>query len=78
MNHLIAYLCVKEDMILTLGANGFGILKWYVEASYDVHPNMRGQTGGGLTMGTGFPIVSSIKQKLNTRSSTESELVGVH
>ena len=28
-------------------------------------------------MGTGFPIVSSTKQKLNTRSSTESELVGV-
>jgi hypothetical protein len=38
---------------------------------------MRGHTGGGLTMGKGFPIVSSMKQKLNTRSSTESELVGV-
>ena len=38
---------------------------------------MRGHTGGGLTLGTGFPIVTSTKQKLNTRSSTESELVGV-
>ncbi len=28
-------------------------------------------------MGRGFPIVSSTKQKLNTQSSTESELVGV-
>ena len=28
-------------------------------------------------MGTGFPIVTSIKQKLNTRSSTETEIVGV-
>ena len=28
-------------------------------------------------MGKGFPIGSSTKQKLNTRSSTESELVGV-
>ena len=28
-------------------------------------------------MGRGFPIVCSTKQKLNTRSSTESELVGV-
>ena len=28
-------------------------------------------------MGTGFPISSSTKQKLNTRSSTESEIVGV-
>jgi hypothetical protein len=39
---------------------------------------MRGHTGGGLTLGRGFPIVSSTKQKLNTRSSTESELVGVN
>jgi hypothetical protein len=38
---------------------------------------MRGHTGGGLTMGIGYPIVSSTKQKLNTRSSTESKLVGV-
>jgi hypothetical protein len=38
---------------------------------------MRSHTGGGLTMGRGFPIVTSTKQKLNTRSSTESELVGV-
>jgi hypothetical protein len=28
-------------------------------------------------MGRGFPITASTKQKLNTRCSTESELVGV-
>ena len=38
---------------------------------------MRSHTGGGLTMGRGFPIVISTKQKLNTKSSTESEIVGV-
>jgi hypothetical protein len=38
---------------------------------------MRSHTGGGLTMGKGFPIGSSTKQTLNTRSSTDSELVGV-
>jgi hypothetical protein len=64
-------------MPLILGANATGVLNWYVDASYAVHANMRGHTGGGLTMGRGFPIVSSTKQKLNTRSSTESELVGV-
>jgi hypothetical protein len=50
---------------------------WYVDALFAVHPNMRGHTGGGLTMGRGFPITASTKEKLNTRSSTESELVGV-
>jgi hypothetical protein len=53
------------------------LLMCYVDASFAVHPNMRGHTGGGLTMGRGFPISTSTKQKLNTRSSTESELVGV-
>jgi hypothetical protein len=38
---------------------------------------MKGHTGGGPTLGTGFPFVTSTKQKLNTRSSTESELVAV-
>ena len=38
---------------------------------------MRGHTGGGTSMGRGFPITKSTKQKLNTRSSTESELVSV-
>ena len=39
---------------------------------------MRGHSGGGLTMGTGFPITKSTKHKLNTRSSTETEVVGVN
>ncbi len=39
---------------------------------------MRGHTGGGPTMGRGFPISVLTKQKLNMRISTESELVGVN
>ena len=50
---------------------------WYIDASFAVHPNMRGHTGGCMTMGRGFPISVSTKQKLNTKSSTESEFVGV-
>ena len=38
---------------------------------------MRGHTGGTLTMGQGFPLAKSTKHKLNTCSSTESELVAV-
>jgi hypothetical protein len=39
-------------------------------------PTLGGHSGGGLSMGRGFPGVSSTKQKLNTRSCTESEIVG--
>jgi hypothetical protein len=77
LSHLMEYLRVDRLHPLILSANGSGVLMWYVDASFAVHPNMLSHTGGGLTMGRGFPIVSSTKQKLNTQSSTESELVGV-
>ncbi len=50
---------------------------WYVDASFAVHPNMHKHTGGCMTMGGGFPISVLMKQKLNTKRSRESELVGV-
>jgi hypothetical protein len=74
--HLMKYLRGTRTLPLILSANGSGILKWWVDASFAVHPNMRGHSGGGLSLGRGFPIVSSTKQKLNTRSSTETEIVG--
>ena len=71
------YLRVNRLRPLILSTNGSRVLMWYVNASFTMHPNMRSHTGGRLTMGRGFPIVSSTKQTLNTRSSTESELVSV-
>jgi hypothetical protein len=77
LSHLMEYLRVDRLCPLTMSADGSGVLMWYVNASFAIHPNMHSHTGGGLTMGRGFPIVISTKQKLNTRSSTESEIVGV-
>jgi hypothetical protein len=75
--HMIKYLRGTKNLPLILSASSTGILKWWVDGSFAVHPEMRGHTGGGLSLGRGFPIVTSTKQKLNTRSSTETELVGV-
>ena len=38
---------------------------------------MRSQTGGFMTMGTGGAYVQSRKKNQNTKSSTDSKLVGV-
>jgi hypothetical protein len=76
LSHLVKYIRGTRRMPLILRADGSGILKWYVDAAFAVHPNLRGHSGGGLTLGQGMPIVSSTKQKLNTRSSTETEVVG--
>ncbi len=75
--HLVEYLCSTHELPLILAADGTGVLSWYVDASFAVHPDMRGHTGGVITMGTGFPLDRSTKHKLNTHSSTESEIVAV-
>jgi hypothetical protein len=77
LRHLIEYLWSTVDLPLTLGSTSGGVLHWYVDAAFVVHPNMRGHSGGALTLGLGFPISPSGKQKLNTCSLTESKLVGV-
>jgi hypothetical protein len=48
----------------------------WIDASYAVHPDMKSHTGGAVSFGTGAALSKSSKQKLNTRSSTEAELVG--
>ena len=49
----------------------------WVDASHAVHEDMKGHTGGTTSFGAGVINTKSTKQKLNTLSSTESELVGV-
>ena len=74
--HLMKYIRGTHKLPLILSANGSGILKWWVDALFAVHPNMQGHSGGSLSFRHGFPIVSSTKQKLNTQSSTATEVVG--
>ena len=77
LDHLIYYLKCTRELPLVLGATTTGVLHWYVDASFATHQDMRGHTGGALTLGRGCPTVQSTKAKCNTRSSTISELVAV-
>jgi Reverse transcriptase (RNA-dependent DNA polymerase) len=63
---------------LTLSADGSWTIRWWVDASYAVHPDMKGHTGATMSLGQGCVYSMSTKQKLNTRSSTEAELVAVN
>ena len=56
------------------------ITKWYIDAAFAVHEDFKSHTGGVLFFDNirGGSILSvSRKQKLNTKSSTEAELVAV-
>jgi hypothetical protein len=77
LTRVIKYLRHTADLVLRLSADNLNIIKWWVDASYGVHRDMRSHTGGTMSMGTGAVYSTSKKQKLNTKSSTEAELVGV-
>jgi hypothetical protein len=51
LRHMVKYLRGTRDLPLVLGANNKGVLSWYVDASFAVHPDMKGHTGGALTLG---------------------------
>ena len=65
------------DDVRIIGANNLDSLYMWINASYATHPNMRSHTGGAMYFGTGILHGKSSKQKLNTKSSTEAELVAV-
>ena len=73
---LMKYLNGTKKLVLTLGADNLSVVKWYVDASFAVHPDFKSHTGSVMTLGRGGIQSMSRKQKLNTRSSTEAELVG--
>jgi hypothetical protein len=72
------YLRGTSKLPLVLESDGMNVVKWWVDASYAVHPDMKGHTGGALSLGKGIIYGTSTKQKLVTKSSTEAELVGVN
>lgn len=62
---------------MTLEADEAMVAKWWMDASFSVHPDFKSQSGAALTLGKGTPYESSEKQKLNSKSSTEAEMIAV-
>jgi hypothetical protein len=63
--------------VLTLEADDTQTMSWYIDAAFAVHADMKSHTSAVFTMGKGAILSDSLKQKVNSRSSTESEIVGV-
>jgi hypothetical protein len=78
LSHTMKYLRGSINMPLTLEADSMHIVKWWVDASFAVHPDMKSHTGGVMSLGKGAIYGTSTRQKLNSRSSTEGELIGVN
>ena len=76
LRRVLEYVNGTMDLEYTMGADDLGKLRTWVDASFAVHPDMKSHTGGVMSMGIGGIVCKSTKQKLNTKSSTEAELVG--
>jgi hypothetical protein len=76
LNRVLANIYGSMELEYTIGADSMERERTWVDASYAVHPDMKSHTGGVMLFGVGGLVCKSSKQKLNTKSSTEAELVG--
>jgi hypothetical protein len=74
---VMKYLNGTKGENFTLSADDLRVVKWYVDASFAVHPDFKSHTGAMMTLGKGEMQSIARKQKMNVQSSTEGKLVAV-
>jgi hypothetical protein len=74
---VMKYLDGTRSEYLTLSTDNLRVVKWYVDASFAVHPDFKSHTSAVMMLGKGAMQSIARKQKMNMRSSTEGELVAV-
>ena len=77
LRRVIAYVKGTIDDVRIIGADSLSKIYTWIDAAYGVTSDMKSQTGGAMSLGLGVLHGKSVKQKLNVKSSTEAELVGV-
>lgn len=73
---LLCYLQQTIDDERIIGADDLTRMQTFIDSLHAVHEDMRGHTGGAITFGTGIINSKSSKQKMNSRSSNETEVIG--
>ena len=77
LEYCLMYLYQTKRMNLILSTAADLSLSFYIDSSYGVHSDLKSHSGICASFGRGVIYAQSVKQKLNTRSSTEAELVGI-
>ena len=73
---LMCWIKKTKTDVRIIGADDLLNMIVMIDSAHAVHDDMRGHTGGITSFGTGIVDQKSSKQKMNTRSSTETEHVG--
>jgi hypothetical protein len=74
---VLGYLKETLEYDLTISCKDLGTLTWYIDGSYATHEDTKGHNGAVMTIGNNVVLLRSNKQKVNTRSLTEAELIAV-
>ena len=77
LKRVTAYVKGTIDNVMIIGADSLSTIFTWIEATYAVTADMKIQTAGAMSLGLGILHGKSSKQKLNVKSSTEAELVGI-
>ena len=72
------YLKETRGLKLTLSVNEMSTIKWWIDASYATHDDCKGRRGAIMSLGKGAVTCAPNKHKIQGRSSTDNELIGVH
>jgi hypothetical protein len=77
LNRVLRYINSTKEMGMILQCTKDIAILVYADASYGVHADGKSHTGVYITLGRGGVFFRSTKQKIVTKSSTESELIGL-
>ena len=75
LKRLLSYLKGTIDIPRIIGADSLNIEQSWEDESYAIHPDMKGHTGSVTSFGYGVVHTKCFKQKMNTKSSTEPDIV---
>jgi hypothetical protein len=81
LERVIKYLNYSIEKEITFGnifeTDGSITIKCYIDTSHGIHHDMRGHVGCIIKIGKSSIITRSTKMKLNTKSTAETELIGM-
>ena len=77
LNRVIGYLKETKDTVVKLNCKGEIRVKAYIDAAFGSHADGKSHTGCAIFMGQACIFVTSRKQKIVTKDSTEAELVAL-
>ena len=77
LGRAMKYLRTTVTLPLTLEADDLQLVHWWIDGAFATHRDMHSHTGGAMSLEKGVIYGTSTRQKLNTWSSTEAELVAV-